>query len=239
MRSIIASLLCLGLFGVAGCGSDSGSDRAITIDGEGSGGKKAPTLAPHGKQLTQAQIDKALLTVDDMPSGWAVSEQEEEEEEADEDEVIEPEKCAEVLDAFEASTDEEPAAEGDIDFSNGGPFGMQLTHTIESHEEPLAGDQLVKVADALEACPEFTFTDAEGTVTKVKASAMSFPNLGDETLALSFDMEVDEFEITMSVVTVAIGHNTVSVLGGGFTGVPGKQMETISRKAVDKLEKTV
>lgn len=242
MRILLAILLCLGLL-AAGCtAGDDTSDRADTIDDnaadEGADeGADLPDLEPHGQQLTAEQAEDALLSVRDLPTGWVLADDEKEGEPDGEVDVVRPERCARILDPMEGDS-AEPAAEADVMFHRGDLAGTRLVQSIDSYEEPLAGDLVTDTTEALEECSEFTMVDDQGKRTRVDASAMSFPKLGDETVALHVALEQDGVELTTTVVIVAVGHNALTLVGGGYGGVPAEQLETIARAAVDKLEAT-
>ena len=78
MRSALAAVVALAV--LSACGA---------LGGQGEG-KTNPIKAVFKDPLTTAQIKPALLTLDDMPSGYSVAPEEAEEEEAEEDLDPEP-----------------------------------------------------------------------------------------------------------------------------------------------------
>jgi hypothetical protein len=243
VRALIATLLCLGLIGLAGCSPDGGGDgeRAVPLDGDAASGEATSEetdeaeLASHQQELTTEQAEQALLTVQELPTGWAAGHRPRHEPSGQD--VVEPARCEDLLGSLEGSNDEEPVAEAQAHFTNGGPSGVQLVESIDSYAEPVAED-IAATAGALEECSEFTTVNAKGVRTRFEVAEMSFPNVGDETLALQVVMEQEGLQLNTSVVIVAVGHNTVSLVGGGFIDVPARELEQIAHRAVAKLEET-
>ncbi|GAB6984822.1 hypothetical protein [Nocardioides pyridinolyticus] len=227
---------------VAGCGEDR-PDRAVTVDPKGSASsgtdasgeeEAAVPQSSAGDQLTEAQIDAALLTVGDLPSGWTKSP-----EEADDDseDTIEPARCQEVIDALDDSSSD-AATEGEANFNRGGAFGTIMSETISSYADEVDADVVQHIADAFSDCPTFTSTDADGEVSKVTVSPMSFANLGDQTLAVAMSFESSMFTVQVNVAYVVIGHNVLALINGGVGGADGAELEKFAKLAVSKLEDT-
>lgn len=225
----------------AGCGDDR-PDRAVTVDPQGtSAAENAPDAeiveapeAPAGQQLNKAQINKALLTVADLPGGWTASPADDDD---DSEDTVSPPKCQDVLDALDG-TSTDAAAEGEANFNKGGPFGTILSQTISSYADEVDAGRVQKIADAFSDCPTFNSTDADGEVSKVTVSPMSFANLGDQTLAFAMTLESAGFAVSVNVAYVVIGHNVVSMVNGGLAGADGAQLQKLAKQAITKLEKT-
>lgn len=236
----VSGLLAALMSTAVGCGGDR-PERAVTVDPkdpatsslEGSDAEEveAPTSSSE-ERLTKAQIDAALLTVNDLPSGWAESP-----EEADDDseDTIEPARCQDVMDALDDDSGD-AAAEGEANFNKGGAFGTIMSETISSYAEEVDADVVQEIADAFAECPSFTSTDAEGEVTEVTVSPMSFANLGDQTLAVAMSFESSLFTVTVNVAYVVIGHNVLALINGGVGGADGAELEKLAKLAVSKLE---
>lgn len=225
---------------IVGCGNDR-PERAVTVDPkdsaassiEGSGDEEVevPTSSA-GDQLTKEEIEAALLTVNDLPSGWAKSP-----EEADDDseDTIDPARCQDVINALDDDWSD-AAARAEANFNKGGAFGTILSQTISSHAEEVDADAVQKIADAFSECPSFTSTDADGEVSEVTVSPMSFANLGDQTLAVAMSFESSMFTVSVNIAYVVIGHNVLALINGGVGGADGAELEKIAKLAVSKLE---
>jgi hypothetical protein len=94
---------------------------------------------------------------------------------------------------------------------------------------------LTKTADAFSDCPKFTDITPGGTKTKVRMSALSFPDLGDRTLAMRAKGTVEDLELVIDLIAISVGHNIVAITAGGLEPMPGDDLEAIARKAVAKL----
>lgn len=226
----------------AGCGGDR-QEKAITVDPQESSTAESTQEAESaeapedsaGDQLTEAQIRKALLSVSDLPTGWTATPAEDDDESED---TVSPPKCRDVLDALD-DTSTDAAAEGEANFSKGGPFGTILSQTISSYNEAVDSSRVQEIADAFSECPNFSSTDSDGEVSKVSVSPMSFGNVGDQTLAFAMTLESSMFTFSVNVAYVVVGHNVVAMINGGVAGADGAQLEKLAKQAITKLEKTV
>jgi hypothetical protein len=240
MRSMLAVMLAVVVAATGACGGRD--DRAVTInegDGTSSQTKDNPEAEapddPVGDELTQKQVNAALLTVADLPSGWTLGEPSEDD--SDDDEIT-PAKCGELVDAM--SADEEAAvAEGERDFNKGGPFGTLMGVSISSYEEEVDSDKLTDIAEVFGECSSFKGTDSEGVATEYKVAPLSLANIGDKSLALTMTVESEGFTIPINIYLVVIGHNVMTFFNGGVTGADGADLETIGKLAIKRLEETV
>lgn len=212
---------------LAGCGEDP-PERADTIAAEQPAATSAPPEKPagNGETLSKKEAKAALLTVEDLPSGWSKAAQPDD---GDSKAKTEPARCAAILEALDKAAD--PVAKAEAQFEQ----GLQLLeHSVTSFEDDAEG--LVKKAtDAFSRCSSFTSTEPDGTRLEVKMSALSFPNLGDRTLAVRMTGSGGQIDIVLDIIMIAIGHNGVGIIAGGLTPVPGADLEAIARKAVTKL----
>lgn len=237
MRVLAATLmsLILALAGTA-CGEDRDS-RAVTVDDGGSSKEddakqeEAPASAA-GMFLSKAKAQQALLTVPEMPTGYTSEEPEDDDEDKS---TYEPAKCKAVFEELDkAHKDADVKAEAG--FVKGGAFGIHFTEEISSFKTPVADDAFDDVIGGLKECSSFTTIDPDGTKSKFAMSALSFPNLGDKTLALSGTIESEGFSLGLTMVAIQIDHNIVSLASGGITGSGAEDMEAVARAAVKKLE---
>lgn len=185
-----------------------------------------------GRSLTQEQLHQALPAVTDLPTGWSVVADGDDAADEDVDSTVSPPECQVVFDAL-GERDAEPVSEAAVDFGRGelGPF---LDVSIASYEEPVEPGRLQAAAEALSTCPDFTVEDPEQTVT-FSASALSFPNLGDETLAIRLSGEVDDFDVSADQVLVVVGANVVSLTSLSILDNDPAALEAAARAAVDGL----
>ena len=222
----------------AGRGDDR-SDRAVTVEkpsetATAASTKEAPAKKA-GEPLTKEQAEAALLTTQELPTGFSQDDSviEDEDEGDDTEDLTSPEVCGKLFSALDDASSE-PLVKAERGFT-GSSFTM-LQQVVASHEkEPAA--QLDAVAGALTKCNEFTSTDADGVETAFSSSSLSFPNLGDKTLAVRMKAESEGMEMTIDVISIAVGQNSVSLLTGGLAPIDGAKLEEVARTAVEKLEK--
>ncbi len=234
MRWIVVSLVCA--VAVAGCGgkperadtlpvADDPSTPVVTTKAP------VPTAPPvqKAKVLTAAQAKRALLTLDDMPTGWT---QEKPDSDDDDDETVTPKRCQALLDAIDKQGD--PVTEAEAAFS-AGDFGPNLDQSVGSWSTSQLS-VLKKMADAFRQCPKFTSTSKDGTSATFQASGLSFPNLGDRTLALRLKTKSDGLTVVLDVVYIVKGNNGIALMTSGLQPLDGATLEKLARKAVTRLD---
>lgn len=234
MRSI-APIGAIALLLLAGCGEERAT-RAETVDEPSSPvtAEAAESEAPEpddaaGDPFSQEQVEAALLTVQDMPTGWSEDTSGDEEDSQD---TTEPAECAQIFDAM-LWEQQDPVAKADVDFTAGG-FGPLLSQSIASFDDPTA-EALAGITDALNQCPEFTSVDADGVRSDVTATALSFPNVGDSTVAVRLNFTAEDFDVVFDVIVVSIGNNSMTLVAGGLTPVDATDLEELARAGVSKI----
>lgn len=215
----------------AACGgSDSeSSDRARTITAPSA---SAEPEAPEGdgdRTLTEAELTAALLTVADLPTGYTAAASSED----DESETEAEGECQEKFESLSAAEGDE-AASAEASFEGGG-LGTVLEQGLESYEdEGTLEKRFDDVVSVLSDCPTFSTTEDDGTTTEFKVAALSFPKLGDDTVALAITGTTPDFSIAINVAIVRLGRNVMSVIQGGLTA-DAAVLEQASRTGLDKL----
>ena len=236
-RSALAVLAVVVFTAIAGCSErDTRAETIQTTSGENPDSKSAPK-APNdaaGAKLTQSQLDAALLTVADLPSGWTLGEASDED---SDDEKIEPAKCSELIDSMDAD-EKDAIAEGEREFNKGGPFGTLMGVSISSYKDKVDGDRLKEVADAFGSCSSFKGTDKEGVVSDYKVAPLSLANIGDHSLAMTMTVESEGFTLPINVYLVVVGHNVLTLFNGGIAGADGADLETIGKLAMKRVEES-
>jgi hypothetical protein len=216
--------------GLAGCGGGDGDERARTVtptttapddDAEG-GGEEA---------LTEEQLQAALLTVADLPTGYTAGADDDEDED-DSKTTGKDAECSERFAALDAAEDQ-AVAKADADFEGG--FGVVLEQDLSSFDdEDALKDRVDNVVDVLSDCPSFTDTDDEGVTTEFTIGQLSFPKLGDDTVALAITGKAQELDIRANLVVVRLGRTLMTVTQGGLTVDPAA-LEQATRTGLDKL----
>lgn len=202
---------------VSSCGG--ADDRADTIEGRTTTSAAAtvdPT-APSGP-LNEAQLSAALLTIEDMETGFAADTDQDEGKEG----VCNKPATSTVVPSF---------AEAKVVFSKGtfGPFVQQITASYDASD----GAQLymAEFRKAAGSCTSYVQTDDDGEKTITKITALAFPRLGDDTFALRFSTD----QAKGDVVLVRVGNTMtrVSVVG---LAIDSTLTERMGRKAVAKVQ---
>jgi hypothetical protein len=220
---IVAVMLCAAL--LAACGGKTGE------------AKTNPVEAVFKDPLTSKQIKKALLTLDDMPSGYSEDPDLVSDDDDSEDEVTKGSpQCKKLMSAIEEE-DEKPFGEGDVGFkeSDFGPFIME---SVASHEGDLIKDSMGELREAFSTCKKFESTDAEGAVTKFTVAEMSFPELGDDTVAVKMSGKESSFGFTFdfNLVAVRVDQNVILMVNFGVgRALGGKKFEQLARLAVERV----
>jgi hypothetical protein len=248
-RLAAAAALAAAALSLSAC-SDDRADDALTI-GDGNDapfaenddnngekdGDSSPDAADHsfdeaGRLLTAAEIEAALPTLRDLPRGWTRDPESENDE--DDSGTITPARCDDMFSRISGVDDATSQVDRAFKADEWGPF---LSVQIGTYEAELADDVLGEMATALTACKQFTSVDEDGSKSKVRAESLSFPNLGEETLAVRMRMETELVPVAMDVVVVHVGHNMVLLthasLGGG--SLDTKVMERIGRTTIERL----
>lgn len=226
--------------------SEDRADDALTIE-DGKGAKPAgkdvddnedqdreDEFGRAGRILSSPEITAALPTVRDLPKGWSRDTESEDDEDDEDEDTIKPQRCEELFgDEFD---EQDPKAEATRAFE-ADDFGPFLSVDIATYEDEVPDDLLDEIAAALSECKEFTSVDSEGEESKVKAEALSFPNLGEETLAVRMTFETELFPAAINLAMVRFGHNMVllSTVSIGEVKPNTKLMEKIGRETVERL----
>ena len=177
------------------------------------------------RPLTAEDIDEeklvaTLLTIEDMPTGWAVNDAA----------AFEQRTPGGTYDIYCTTLPARSIAAAEVSLSQGsfGPFVFQ--NTVIYPDSQSAEDAFNDLRAAVENCPEET--DGEGNVTTY--SVVAFPSLGDQTYALRSSRGLADVE----GARVRIGNVIISVAQSGVGGVDSEQTEVFVRAAVDKFNDT-
>lgn len=234
------------VFAAAAC--STAPDRATTISMQPAAATPAQTpvsQAPQpkgaGDQLTSAQAKATLLTVADLPTGWASEKSKKSTADAQSTFKIEPVACQTMYDELAATYDElgatsvgeEAKVKEKATFFQGSSFVM-LEMQVSSFETDNRGDQFKSLGERLTKCAKMTFTK-EGVKTELTLSPLSFPNLGDQSLAVRMNQKIEGMDAVADFVFVATGHNTVSFMAAGFEPMPVTELEKVARAGMTKL----
>lgn len=248
-RRLVSLLAVLSLF-VAACGDDddTATSAATTApaagDGDGSNNESDDSESWDEGQRTadQETLDNAILTLDDMPTGW-------EQLPGDDDNDIDQEEVAECVgaDVNRLYNDDDP----EVDASFGSPDDAQLdvgwttASTLELAEfrfETLTTDTALGcLRDVVVDAIEDGAGDEGITVGDVTLNRMSFPRFGDDSTAIrmtvpmtaqgmSIDAYVDAVFIRIGRATGTLTYLSI------FSPADSAQVEGFVQAMVDKLD---
>lgn len=194
------------------------------------------------KPLTEDQIKKALLTIDDMPAGWSKADDdffdEDDDEDGETESVSTNEKCQKFLDAFNAKSDvdSKQVGSGTVTFKKS-EFGPFLAQSISSGKGSAAKETLDTFRDGISNCSTITETSAAGEDVKMTVNDMSFPKLGDDSVAFKVALENDFIPMEMPMVAIRSDQNLIVLLSIGIgAGIDAADLESIARKAVTRVK---
>jgi hypothetical protein len=200
--------------------------------------KTNPVEAVFKDPLTSKQIKGALLKIDDMPPGYTkdsdlISDEE------DEDVFSGSPKCKRLMNALDSGDKEEkPFGEGEVGFKES-DFGPFVAESVSSFKGDRIKDGMGKFREAFESCTTFTTTDKDGAKTKFKVAQMSFPKLGDDTIAIKMSAKEPTLGMSFdfSLVAVRVDQNVVLMLNLGVgRALGGQKFEKLTRLAVERID---
>jgi hypothetical protein len=138
-----------------------------------------------------------------MPTGWSVDPDNTlGDDGTNSDEVIRPARCDDLFNGLGDLT-EDPTATSDVTFTAGalGPF---LGVEVSSMPKEVPDDALSEVLKVLDSCPTFKLDDGN-EVSTLTASPLSFPNLGDESVAVRFNVTSASADFGFDLIGIGSG----------------------------------
>lgn len=196
------------------------------------------------KPLTDEQIIEALLTVEDMPTGWSESAEnflgDDDDNDGGTESTSSDEKCQEFLDTIndqgETKGDSKLVGSGNVAFQKS-DFGPFLVQSINSGKGSSAKETLNTFRDGIANCATIEETSADGEVLKTTVTDMSFPKLGDDRVAFKVAVDNDFIPMEMPLVAIRSDQNLIILASVGIgAGIDSADLEAIARKAVTKVK---
>jgi len=169
---------------------------------------------------SKEEVASKLLTLSDMPTGWTTSG-------SSSDSSNTSTLCGSSNDSGISQV------KADADFKKGelGPYATEILAAFKSGD----AEAWMKQFKAKFTCSEDTEI-SDGTPTTFHYSALSFPNLGDETFAIRMTTDAGILgEADVDVVYVRVGNDVLSVLNIGIRSVDSDLTQTLTQKAVDRV----
>ena len=116
-------------------------------------------------------------------------------------------------------------AKSKVSFKTKDSEGLSFDGTVvqvQSFKDEIDSSSFAKISDVLSECKKFTYTDDSGITSDFRILPLSLPKYGDQTLAFRMQATVSMFVVVIDVVTVANGHNLISVYQAGLGGIDTK-----------------
>jgi hypothetical protein len=189
------------------------------------------TFTPTRIPIKHEDLVEALISLDDLPSGWLLIEES----------TTSP--AEEGSGTFKFLCEEFPKR-GIDEVSNNyrkATLGPWLTFTIVQYPEDQATITFLEMREAVDRCNIFTSTDESGTSTEYTASLISFTKYGDDIFAIRLSstvsllglMEADSVYILKGNLIVRVSYMVLGMEGidSSFT----EQYVTYQMENVDKL----
>ena len=256
---------------IAGCngydqgpsGSAVSTPDAADVQAEQVEGSEPEESAPEVKALSPTDLEFALLTQEDLGTGWewnaSSSEGDSEDSSAmrglsevgslmgsTDDTSTEPSDCLDYykkwVNPFEGEVRQEPTAEAGVAFLNEAEKSG-LFESIEFYDSGLP-DTISFYQNHVQNCPEINASDATGTATAtMEVSELPVQELGDESYGIRYDyrtfLEGESF-IQMSVDVVIISRGlyqlTLGTLGAADNPFDADELKEYSDKAISRLD---
>jgi hypothetical protein len=174
---------------------------------------------PEPEPVTEELAGDALLTVEDLPEGWAVSD----EATPIATEVLPEHPCDDAL------ADLEPEVDTSTDFT--GPGGTLSSGVAHFPGQGAAAEQLVR--DIAEDCAAVVATDSG---VSVRTSPLDFGVLSDDTLALRFEIEPQTGAITeRDLIVIRRGDLVSTIRLDGPRPSDKALLDSVVRVAIGRL----
>lgn len=229
-RSWTGVLLTCCLLGSSGCGgsSDAG-DKVAGPESAPATTRAAAAATPTGPTApTEATLKTALLTVQDMPTGWKTGVPDPD----DEEDTDTGGDCGEQLEAFD---DKYP----DADATATAKF-EQDADEVEEELKAYADSadlqaQFTEYVEIIRSCRELILDTGDEKVTLTVAE-LSLPRMGDESFAYSATGEVQGITIALNFALVRRGLVFVQLSQASVFSADAQLLADTTGKALAKLD---
>lgn len=223
-RCVAASLVLL-VAPLAACGTDDDEPERTDASAE-----EATTTT--GAAVRPVDPRAALLTLDDLPPGYAVDDS------GSSDEDSPSGGCEELESMDESAADDARTAEVAFTGGEGGPF---VFHAVGDQDEGTAAREFDNFRAAIRKpqCRTFQETDEQGRTVTWTVEPISTVRVGDDTVAFRITGRAGAFNITFDFAVERIGDN-VSVVGTArapMIGALPPELSALTRRAHEKLER--
>ncbi|MEV6851675.1 hypothetical protein [Actinoplanes sp. NPDC051411] len=228
MRGLVGMVTAAMVVVLAGCGSPD-SRRAQTVDPPARADSGARAVA--NRIFSAKQLEDALLSVSELPTGWSVDP--ESDNSSTKDSSGEYAECPQLGAVIQRYRDA-PAAE----FKS--PAAAAFSEGLLSLPPAEAKKMLTDFSAAVAACRKLSIDGGYGRSFDMFMSGLSFPQVGDETFAfrataqtVGVTVSMDQVLVRRAGVVLAISNLTT----GGTADTTAT--EDVTRRALSKVDKVL
>jgi hypothetical protein len=229
-RTTLAVALTASLL-LTACGSDEPAGAPDT----GNAGAEQTTPSPEPEPLTQAELQSALVTLDDLPTGYSPDEVSEDDD-GTEFESENPE-CQERYDLLEDFGDEADV-EAKVAFAQEPATSIEHSWGAYSTSEEELSEQLAAIESVVTQCAQGRILSTDGTpALEVTFTSISFPQLGDDSFAMNGKVSADGITVALTFAFVRVGQNVQAVFQGGLGPSDPELVAKVAQLGVERLPK--
>lgn len=212
--------------------AEIGSEWSVGISqrsGSGADGAGATATTEPADSATEndPQLMDAIVSLDDLPSGWSVWVDEDDDDDSDDEGFCGSPPFEGLLE----SGDDAPKAEAQFQEDDFGPFLWQGIVYVSERD----ADTIMDVLRDSFNCDTWTQTDDDGTQITWTIAEMSFSDVGDDTFARKLSAESGGFPFTGDFVAVRDGGFAFIIFHFGIGGVDSELTQSIASDTVDNL----
>jgi hypothetical protein len=191
-----------------------------------------------GDRLSLKQARASVLTERDLPARWTAVKASPDRSDAEAKPEVGRTACERAFLKVSADQSAAPTAEAKGEFRSGtGLFTIALRTEVSSFTRGNQAADVRRVEKVLQKCPNITMKDG-GQTMKVTVSPLTFPTLGEETLATRMTVRSRGQKVTLDLVAVGIGHNVVTFWAAGLKPLATPALEQIARAGVARMAAT-
>lgn len=226
-----AGLLMVGLFVVASCSGGGTKQAAKSISPSPS---PSPTPSPSLRPVSRSDLLKAILTIKDIPTGFHVQGRYRSEGQLSKGPGILLPCNRNIYKSIPAT------ATVGIEFlkRSGLLSSESFFETLRSYPTEADAARFLRAYEKANQCGRWNRRETDGTTTKIRVSELSFPELGDGSLAYTYQLDnPDAFAVEQNRVIIRMG-TVILIVSHGATLEPDTDaLETVTKKAVERVAK--
>lgn len=217
---------------LSGCGSDEPSTSGAAESAPAAPTQAAP--APEAEPLTKAELQAALVTLEDLPAGYTPDEVSEDDD--GEFEAADP-ACQERYDLLSDYGDD-ALVEAEVAFAQEPATTIEHGWGVyEASQEELSA-QFAELESLVSECPESQIISTDGTPPlDLRLKPISFPDLGDDSFAMTGEVEAEGITVGLVFAFVRVGNNIQYIGQGGLGDSDPELVAKVAALGVERLPK--